>query len=438
LKHLWIILPIIAIIAAIILRIILPWNTVFTPNGVQFQGVDGYYYMHLADLISHNNMQIPQFDAYYDFPNGVDYSPLPSYYNAYGLFIAFVAWIFTLGHITKQALDFSGALHPAILGILALIPVFVITWKLTKNKWVAGSAMILGSVLAGEFMGRAMLGSADTHCLEIFLFSYAMMFTVLALNDGKLRILYGILAGVFGAVYSVIWQGAIIFPMILALFAVLWLIWTRIKGTPDYQRTCVIAMIIAVGIILYAVFTMGLVSKNIAMLFAPILLVIGIIFYTIAMQKFRNRVYLIPLGVLTVIGVGSIASISFVGLTFYPQWLTDALRQVWNLVGWHTQSVTAEELPLFITLGSISPEVPWVYFAMSWYITFIGIGLMIYKLRKGEDVNIGFILVWSLAMLLPTLAMRRFAYYFAFNVIILTAWTLWLIVQNMISKKVKA
>jgi dolichyl-phosphooligosaccharide-protein glycotransferase len=423
-SHGWLLLILLAFLVATILRVILPWNTIFTSNGVIFTGVDAYYYVHLADLISHNGMQTPQFDWYFDFPKGLDYSSLPSSYNAYGVFIAVLAWVFSWGHPSKTIIDTVSALHPAILGILALIPIFFITKKLTKNNWVASGAMLLGSVMPGEYMGRAMLGAADTHCLEIFLFSFAVMFTVLALNDGKLRILWIVLSGLCGTAYHLIWQGAIIFPVLLAIFAILWLIWTRIKRKPDYENVCVIASILAVDLVGYL--SLGSVSNSLVTLFAPLSVLVALLIYTIATQKLRNWLYLAPILSLAGLGLGLVVLMRLTGYDAFPQWFISTVQQGLNLILWHIDSTTAEELPILITLGTVTPEVPWAYFAMPWYIVFVGIGMMIYQWRKG-DINIAFLLILTVLLLIPTLAMRRFAYYSAIPITIVTAWAIWMI-----------
>lgn len=408
---------------AVVFRIILPWNTIFTPNGVNFQGVDCFYYLRIADLISQNGMALPSFDPYFDFPRGLDYSQLPSSYYAYGYFIALIAWIVSLGHVTKPILDFSAALHPAILGILSLIPLFVITYSLTKNKWIASGAILLGSVMPGEYMARATLGACDTHCLEIFLFSYLMMFTVLSLCDGKLRILYIVLSGLFAATYYIIWQGAVIYTILVAGFACLWLVWSRVKGKPDYLSISTVCAILGIATTLYLATSASLTSS--LMLIVPLSIMILMIVYTIATQNLKNLTYLIPIGIAVAVIMGCVISLKWVGYFFYPDWFNYIVRNIYNLVVWHTQSTTAEELPLLITLGSVSPEVPMAYFSVCFYLAFIGIGMLAYRWIKQNDINVFLLLSWSVLMLIPTLAMRRFSYYFAINVIILSAIVIW-------------
>jgi dolichyl-diphosphooligosaccharide--protein glycosyltransferase len=412
-----------SLFVATIFRIILPWDAVFTSNGVMFQGVDAYYYLHIADLTAQNSMVLPKFDPYFDFPMGLDYSQLASSYNAYGYFIALLAWIISLGHPTKAIIDVVGALHPAILGILALIPIFVITYLLTKNKWVASGAILLGSVMPGEYMGRAMLGSADTHCLEIFLFSYLMMFTVMALTDGKLRILYIVIAGLLATTYFIIWQGAVIYIILISGFSCLWLIWSRVKGNADYKTICTIAAIISITMVLYLILSSN--SSAIFMLIAPLAVMIMMITYTAFAQKLKNWVYLLPIGIVITTILACALSIKSVGYYVYPNWFNYIVNQIYNLVVWHIQSTTAEELPLLVTLGTVSPEVPMAYFSVAFYFTFIGLGMLIYKWIKHNDMSMFMLLVWTVLLLIPTLAMRRFSYYFAVNVVIITAIVMW-------------
>jgi len=427
-KYIPLLICIIAIITAIILRIILPWGTIFQENITIFQGVDAYYYLHLADIISSNNMQIPQFDAYYDFPNGLDYSQLPSTFNAYGWFIALLTWIFTWGQPTKSALDFIAALHPAILGILALIPIFFITRTICKNNYVASGAMLLGSIIPGEYMGRAMLGATDTHCLEIFLFSYIMMFTIFSLNDSRLKFLWIGLTSIFYASYLLIWQGAVIYGLFMSILGIMWLIWGKIQGKQNFSVATTICVILALSTMLYLLVA-GINVNYMYMLFVPILGLAIIFMYTVFTQKLKLWIYLSPLIIISLALIGAIISLKFVGYNFYPQWFNGAINQVYNLVAWHTQSTTSEELPLLVTLGTVSIDIPWIYFGLPWYLTFVGIGMLTYQWLKKNSMNIFFLLLWTLFMLLPELAMRRFAYYFAINVIIVSAWAIWMLLK---------
>ncbi len=422
-KYAPLLIILLSLIIASVFRIILPWSSIFTPHGVIFGGTDCYYYTHIADLTAQNGMVLPTFDPYFDYPTGLDYSALASTYNAYGYFIALIAWIFTWGHVTKQALDFSAALHPAILGILALIPLFVIVYKLTKDKWLASLTILLGSVMPGEYMGRAMLGACDTHCLEIFLFSYLLMFTVMALNDGKLRVLYIVVSGLFATAYLIIWQGAIIYIILISAFSCLWIVWSRFKGNADYKTTFTIAAIILVTVIFYLIASSN--PSSILILITPLGLIIMMITYTYLTKAFKNWVYLLPIGIAVITLLGCVLSIKFVGYYVYPQWFNYIANQMYSLIIWHTQSTTAEELPLLITLGAVSPEVPLAYFSIAFYLTFIGLGMIIYKWAKHNDMNMFMLIVWTILLLVPTLAMRRFSYYFAINVIILSAIVIW-------------
>jgi len=433
-KYLPLFIIILSLGLVILFRIVFPWNSIFTENGVNFSGVDCYYYTHLADIISHNNLQIPKYDAYFDFPQGLDYTTLPSTFNAYGFFIAVLVWIFTLGNPTKLAVDLVGAIHPAVLGILALMPIFFITRSITKNNLLSSCAVFVGAIMPGEYMGRAMLGTCDTHCLEIFLFSYAIMFTILALNDkGISRIIYSLLSGATAGLYFMIWQGAILFLIILSIFACFWLMWSRIKGSADYDSIFMILSIESVAILVYLILSSGHIANSVVSLFAPLVLIIAVLIYTFATQKFNKWVYLTPI-VIGVVGILGIAiSIKFVGYSFYPQWFESSVLQALNLISWHYQTTTSEELPLLITLGNVTTEIPWVYFSLSWYLTFVGIGLLIYYWIKKNDLNIFFLLSWTLFILLPTLAMRRFAYYFAINAIIISTWSIWLLFKYTLS-----
>ena len=58
------------IIVALWLRVVLPYDAVFTGEWVKLTGIDAYYYMRLVDNLVQNFPQLTQFDPYMQFPGG--------------------------------------------------------------------------------------------------------------------------------------------------------------------------------------------------------------------------------------------------------------------------------------------------------------------------------------------------------------------------------
>lgn len=91
---------------------------------------------------------------------------------------------------------------------------------------------------------------------------------------------------------------------------------------------------------------------------------------------------------------------------------------------------TTEAMPLFFTDGQIDLGIIMGYFGVTFYIMLLGFGwlaYLVYKNRRKEDL---LLLSWSAVMFAMTLGQRRFDYYFAVNVAILTS----LVVVNVISR----
>lgn len=71
-----------------------------------------------------------------------------------------------------------GAILPAILGCLTIIPVYVVATSLFNRKVAAVSAFLI-AIIPGEFLNRTQLGNADHHAWEIFLTTLILMCLIL-------------------------------------------------------------------------------------------------------------------------------------------------------------------------------------------------------------------------------------------------------------------
>jgi dolichyl-diphosphooligosaccharide--protein glycosyltransferase len=90
-----------------------------------------------------------------------------------------------------------------------------------------------------------------------------------------------------------------------------------------------------------------------------------------------------------------------------------------------------EVQPLLFPGGNFSLSVAWGNFTTGFFLSFISLGILIYliiKVNRGEADKTLFT-IWSLVILAATLGQRRFSYYFAVNVALLTGYLSWLVLE---------
>ena len=270
------------------------------------------------------------------------------------------------------SLEMAAAYLPAILGVLTLIPIFYIVSKTFNNKWVTSLAVLFVAVLPGQFLNRTQLGAADYHCLEIFLTTIMMMFVVLALTVKSKwhKAVFGLLTVGTFLVYSYAWQGSLAFIAIMAAFLYAWFSVWWARKHPVIWHHAIVHGFVLVGAILFICFVH------------------------------------MPHGF---------------GMFLWPLYTT-----------------VSEESPLLISMSSagsfIDLRTVWGYFGFCFYLSLVGLGMLIYRIIKyGKSPEI-LLAVWFVVMLALTLAMRRWAYYFAVNVAVVAAYACFVIGEGVIVK----
>lgn len=192
------------ILLSLIFRVVIPFNNVFTPDGIVLNTPDAYYIIRYAETYP----DIPQYDYFIDYPSGAGIG-----WSLFALVIGFLAKIFNTNPI------FIGAILPPILFVLTLIAVYFITQTLFKNQYISLTSVFILSLLSGNILNRTMLGACDTHCFELFLLTTTMLFFILAVEcfDKKMCWLYYLLFAVFMSMYWKAWAGALLVPFILII-----------------------------------------------------------------------------------------------------------------------------------------------------------------------------------------------------------------------------
>ena len=90
---------------------------------------------------------------------------------------------------------------------------------------------------------------------------------------------------------------------------------------------------------------------------------------------------------------------------------------------------TIEAQPLLFPGGNLSLKVAWGNFTTGFFLSFICLGILIYLVIKQGSAEKSLLVVWSLVILAAALGQRRFGYYFAVNVALLTGYLSWQILR---------
>lgn len=421
---------------ALYLRIILPYDQVFSDEWIKFTGIDAYYHMRLVDNIVFNFPNLTSFDPYFLYPNDAGAGGI----HFFNWLLAGIIWVIGLGSPTQHTIDVIGAYFPAVLAALTVIPVYFIG-KALFNRWVGVLSAALISVMSGEFLGRSILGFTDQHIAEVLFTTTTILFLILALKSARQRqltlsdlkrrdwakatkpIIYSLLAGFFLAIYLLTWMGALLFTFIIAGYLVIQFIidHLRRKSTDYLTIAGTISLFIAVVIFVPSspgtLYTLPMIA---ALLIPPVLAGISRLMTT----KGLKPVYY-PLSLLGILAVGM--GVLYLGNTPLFNSMISQLG-ILNPVG-DSSTTTMEMQPIFFPTGAFSTSVTWGNFTTGLYLSIISLGLLIWHAARGDNAERNLLLVWSVVILLATLGQRRFAYYFAVNVAVLTGYFSWLFLR---------
>ncbi|MCJ7604516.1 MAG: hypothetical protein MUO19_00585, partial [Dehalococcoidales bacterium] len=58
-------------VVSLLIRVLFPYDQVFTESAVKFTSIDAYYHMRLIDTLSVNFPNLTEFDPFFIFPGGI-------------------------------------------------------------------------------------------------------------------------------------------------------------------------------------------------------------------------------------------------------------------------------------------------------------------------------------------------------------------------------
>jgi oligosaccharyl transferase (archaeosortase A-associated) len=421
---------ILAVICGISLyiRIVLPYHQIFVNGQVWFLETDAYYYMRFIENLVHHFPHISQFDPYMVYPGGQLVGQRP-------FFAWLVAGIILLvrGASSLHTMEVIAAYMPAILGTLALIPVYFIGKELF-NRWVGVISAALVAILPGEFLHRSLLGFTDHHVAEVLFSTAAVMFLIMAIKRAREReitfahflnrdwstitkpLIYTLLAGIFLGIYLLAWDGALLFVFIIFVYLLIQFIVDHLRHkSTDYL--CIVgasSFLISYIMLLAFISKAYLVPMYHASLLVAILMPIALTGISRLMANKAMKPAYYPL---TLLGLAGIGVALFYAIA--PSLLHEVLDKFSSVF------VPGGAMLTVMEVQSLTAGMAWSNFTTSFFISFISLVMLVFVVVKERSADKTLFLVWSIVMVVANLSQRRFGYYYTVNAALLTGYFSW-------------
>ncbi|WP_343044100.1 oligosaccharyl transferase, archaeosortase A system-associated [Methanolobus zinderi] len=420
---------------------------IVTEGRFMFVGTDAFYHMRRVLYITENFPSSFTFDSYLNYPSGFELGWPPLYDQA----IALLALVLGLGNPDTGTIEFAGAIFPALLGALTLIPLYYAASAVFDKRTALISAAILSLIPIN--LSVTMAGATDHHVAEIFLSTTAYAFFLQALKyGGKANLsisdirtkgkellnrsdpsgkamLLSAGSGFVLAIAVFTWLGSPIFIGLIGLF-----VFAQLTASLKQERFSEHALIISVTALLTALvivipfiatvvrpgmeFSGMFLSWFHAAYIAAIIigiLVLGILAGYVVSKKLNWYYYPLIVAVLTGVGIVILRFLS-------PQFYDNTMGGVLYLLGDATAvlGTISEAMPLFYDNG-FTLEPLWKTLFIFSITGIIGLVLSILKLHRDRYMpEMVFFMIWSLVVIVLTISQRRFAYLLAVNVAMLS------------------
>ena len=170
------IISILAIIAVAFLIRMLTYASLTADGGITFTGYDDYYHMRRILYTVSSFPHSLNFDTYLNYPYGFEVG-WPPFFDLLG---ALLAIIIGGGQPDTHTVEFAGALLPVLLGVLTVIPVYVVAASVFDKKTGLLGAFVFATLPAHVYISR--FGAADHHVAEVLLSTAAYALFILAIK----------------------------------------------------------------------------------------------------------------------------------------------------------------------------------------------------------------------------------------------------------------
>jgi len=427
-------LPILVIAALISLklRILNPWDSVFTWT-VRLGGNDPWYYYRLIENAIHNFPYRIWFDPFTHYPYGS--------YTHFGPFLVYLGSIagIIFNAASGESLRAVLAFIPAIGGILAILPVYLLTREVFDRRTAVLAAFLI-AIIPGQFLQRSILGFNDHHIWEVFWQVSALGTFMLAYNRWKDRdvknnfnakqILYPVIAGICVGLYILAWgAGFIIAPILLSFVFFAFVLGEFINADrKNLSLVAVITFVVAALVYLPFAFNYPGFSRvhysPFQLLVLAGLAVISTAFYQI--ERWNEAGFFDRLGAgKKGMPIGVIAITAIIVVLFFLI-MPDFARNILSIIGVVQPKggalTIAEVHPFFLTHnGELTLANAILHFGSLFFFGMAGIFYAAYRVIRKREFGELSILIWAVLMFIALWGQNRFAYYFAAVVAVYSA-----------------
>jgi len=448
------IISILAIIAVAFLIRMLTYVSLTADGGITFTGYDDYYHMRRILYTVSSFPHSLNFDTYLNYPYGFEIG-WPPFFDLLG---ALLAIIIGGGQPDTHTVEFAGALLPVLLGVLTVIPVYVVAASVFDKKTGLLGAFVFATLPAHVYISR--FGAADHHVAEVLLSTAAYALFILAIklageknltlsslknisSDKNLINPLGLAAasGIFFSLIIFTWVGGPVFISFIGLYALVQrTIDLKAGKESDYLFICSVITLLATllftipfaageirpGLEMSAMYLSWFQVVYVLIMLAGLFLLWGFSIY-VSKKEMDWKYY--P-GVLILILVSGLFLVRIFSVEYYG-FIVEGLR-FFSGKGEYIGTIS-EAVPLFLTSqGKLTFSSVLGSFGLTFLAALAGLFLFVLELKgekaKPEGV---FFLLWTLFYAYLALSQRRFTYLFAVNISILTAYILWVLLESL-------
>jgi dolichyl-diphosphooligosaccharide--protein glycosyltransferase len=406
-EALYVLLLLISVIISVKIRILNPWDSVFTFT-VRLSENDPWYYYRLIENCIRNFPERIWFDPMTQYPFGT--------YTHFGPFLVYFSAILAIlsNSTSGEALRSVLVFIPAIGGILTIFAIFFLV-RNTFGKRAAIVSAILISIIPGQFLHRSMLSFNDHHVWEVFWMCLSLaFFTLIAKSEfNKKGLAFAVLGGLSFGMYILTWAAGFTFGLLI-LSAIFLALLFRIKISPSTYKLTVIYFVVSAIIFLPFAFK----GPSSPALYSPMQLSM-LIFYAIATaflwqfdSKFEKIAKYVKIG-----KENSLLLLAVVGLivisTLFPQFSITIGTVTGYLQPRGGMLTVGEVQPFFTQYGDFTLAPAYYHFGMTFFFAVPAIVYLMFRVYKRKDLCEFTMLLWAIALLIALAGQNRFAYYFA-------------------------
>ena len=407
-------------------------DKIFTEGRVLFSVNDCWYHMRLVDNLVRNFPRQNVFDAYALFPTGQAIPVAPLFDWLVALSVRTLAG----AQADQRTVDTIAAYFPPVLGTLMLVPVYLLGWRLFgRTAGLLAAAWI--AIVPGQLLRRTMLGYTDHHVAEVFFGAVFVLCAVVLVHYARsakqpdedtagrssriLARLLGLsaLTGLALGAYLLSWVGGSLLVGVFTVWLVLQFVLDHLHGRSSNDLLIAISPVFLIALLMvlpYGTILTGFKYHYLALFGAlATMLVMAGLAELVRHKEWPRWTYPALLLATGVVGIGLAALVT-------PELYESVASQFVRFGGEHAKSSIPEAVPLLVGDHGLSLARTWDNFGTGFFIALVGLFVLTYRaVRKDEAPQLLFC-IWTFGILAATLGQNRFAYYFAVNVALASAY----------------